>query len=86
MHRAFSFPVTAERSRHKERLEASLAGLLELEVLKERQEGLVLGALALGDIGGGRATWGLLRHGFSLPSARVGENSGLVEQVRVEQN
>ncbi|XP_061637265.1 dapper homolog 3 isoform X1 [Phyllopteryx taeniolatus] len=49
MHRAFSFPVTAERSRTKERLEASLAGLCELELRKQRQEGLVLGALALGD-------------------------------------
>nr|XP_057936165.1 dapper homolog 3-like isoform X2 [Doryrhamphus excisus] len=49
MHRAFSFPVTVERSRTKERLEASLAGLCELELRKQRQEGLVLGALALGD-------------------------------------
>lgn len=49
MHRAFSFPVTVERSRTKERLEASLAGLCELELRKQRQECLVLGALALGD-------------------------------------
>lgn len=48
MHRAFSFPVTVERSRTKERLEANLAGLCELELRKHRQEGLVLGALALG--------------------------------------
>nr|XP_019950463.1 PREDICTED: dapper homolog 3-like [Paralichthys olivaceus] len=48
MHRAFSFPVTVERSRTKERLEASLAGLCELELRKRRQECLVLGALALG--------------------------------------
>lgn len=50
MHRAFSFPVTVERSRTKERLEASLAGLCELELRKQRQECLVLGALALGDL------------------------------------
>ncbi|XP_041669178.1 dapper homolog 3 [Cheilinus undulatus] len=49
MHRAFSFPVTVERSRTKERLEASLAGLCELELRKQRQECLVLGALALVD-------------------------------------
>ena len=49
MHRAFSFPVPVERSRTKERLEASLAGLCELELRKQRQECLVLGALALGD-------------------------------------
>ena len=83
MHRAFSFPVAGERSRYKERLEASLAGLLELEVLKERQEGLVLGALALGDSGCGRPTWGLLRRGFSLTSARAGEQSALAEQQQV---
>ncbi|KAF3692982.1 Dapper 1-A Dapper1b [Channa argus] len=49
MHRAFSFPVTVERSRTKQRLEASLAGLCELELRKQRQQCLVLGALALGD-------------------------------------
>lgn len=49
MQRAFSFPVTVERSRTKERLEASLAGLCELELRKQRQECLVLGALALGE-------------------------------------
>ncbi|KAM3616757.1 uncharacterized protein V6R79_022726 [Siganus canaliculatus] len=49
MQRAFSFPVTVERSRTKERLEASLTGLCELELRKQRQESLVLGALALGD-------------------------------------
>lgn len=49
MHRAFSFPVTVERNRTKQRLEASLAGLCELELRKQRQECLVLGALALGD-------------------------------------
>ncbi|KAK2847000.1 hypothetical protein Q5P01_009999 [Channa striata] len=49
MIRAFSFPVTVERSRTKQRLEASLAGLCELELRKQRQQCLVLGALALGD-------------------------------------
>ncbi|XP_047449971.1 dapper homolog 3-like isoform X2 [Mugil cephalus] len=49
MQRAFSFPVTVERSRTKERLEASLTGLCELELRRQRQECLVLGALALGD-------------------------------------
>ncbi|XP_034023938.1 dapper homolog 1 [Thalassophryne amazonica] len=50
MHRAFSFPVPVERSRTKERLEASLAGLCELELRKQRQECLVQGALALGEL------------------------------------
>ncbi|CAL8335107.1 unnamed protein product [Boreogadus saida] len=49
MHRAFSFPITVERSRTKDRLEASLAGICELELRKQRQECLILGALALGD-------------------------------------
>lgn len=58
MHRAFSFPVTGERSRTKERLEASLVGLCELELRKQRQECLVLGALALGDPGPCFSSWG----------------------------
>lgn len=45
----FPLPAAAERSRNKERLEASLSGLYELELLKQRQESLVLGALLLGD-------------------------------------
>lgn len=49
MYHAFNFPMTAGRSRNKERLEASLAGLGELELSKQRQECLVLGALALGE-------------------------------------
>ncbi|XP_030600878.1 dapper homolog 3 isoform X2 [Archocentrus centrarchus] len=49
MHRAFSFPVTVERSRTKERLEVCVAGLCELELRRQRQECLVLGAMALGD-------------------------------------
>lgn len=61
MFRAFSFPMKAERSRNKERLEASLAGLCELELLKQRQECLVLSALSLGDTVSGRPAWGDLR-------------------------
>ncbi|TRY94196.1 hypothetical protein DNTS_027586 [Danionella cerebrum] len=38
-----------ELNRNKERLEAGLTWLCELEVLKQRQESLVLGALELGD-------------------------------------
>uniref|UniRef100_A0A3Q3NG08 Dishevelled-binding antagonist of beta-catenin 3a n=1 Tax=Mastacembelus armatus TaxID=205130 RepID=A0A3Q3NG08_9TELE len=46
---AFTLPMNAERSRNKERLEASLAGLCELELLKQRQECRVLSALCPGD-------------------------------------
>ncbi|TMS13830.1 Dapper-like protein 3 [Larimichthys crocea] len=59
---AFSLPMKAERSRNKERLEASLAGLCELELLKQRQECRVLSALCLGDSPvPGRPPWGSLR-------------------------
>ncbi|XP_071392212.1 dapper homolog 3-like [Centroberyx affinis] len=59
---AFSLPMKAERSRSKERLEASLAGLCELELLKQRQECRVLSALCLGDSPlPGRPAWGALR-------------------------
>lgn len=59
---AFSLPMKAERSRNKERLEASLAGLCELELLKQRQESRVLSALCLGDSPApGRPLWGALR-------------------------
>ncbi|KAG7470637.1 hypothetical protein MATL_G00115950 [Megalops atlanticus] len=67
MHRAFSFPMTAERSRNKERLEASLAGLCELELLKQRQECLVLSALSLGDTVPGHPAWGDLQPPRSAP-------------------
>lgn len=56
---AFSLPMKAERSRNKERLEASLAGLCELELLKQRQECRVLSALCLGD--SPVPPWGALR-------------------------
>ncbi|XP_069544338.1 dapper homolog 3-like isoform X1 [Brachyistius frenatus] len=59
---AFSLPMKAERSRNKERLEASLAGLCELDLLKQRQESRVLSALCLGDSPfTGRPPWGDLR-------------------------
>ncbi|KAM3868973.1 uncharacterized protein ACN63O_006339 [Diretmus argenteus] len=58
----FSIPMKAERSRNKERLEASLAGLCELELLKQRQECRVLSALCLGDSPvPGRPAWAALR-------------------------
>ncbi|XP_051511981.1 dapper 1-like [Myxocyprinus asiaticus] len=50
--------MDGERSRNKERLEASLAWLCELEMLKQRQESLVLGALSLGDTVPGCMAWG----------------------------
>nr|XP_029527445.1 dapper homolog 1-like isoform X1 [Oncorhynchus nerka] len=67
MYRAFSFPMTAERSRNKERLEASLAGLCELELLKQRQECLVLSALSLGDSVPGRPAWGDVQPAWPVP-------------------
>ncbi|XP_068187975.1 dapper homolog 3-like [Antennarius striatus] len=42
-------PPVAERGRSRERMEASLAGLCELELLKQRQESRVRSALCLGD-------------------------------------
>ncbi|KAJ8412600.1 hypothetical protein AAFF_G00129360 [Aldrovandia affinis] len=66
---AFSFPMTAERSRNKERLEASLAGLCELELLKQRQECLVLNALSLADTTPGHGSWGDLQPPRSAPPA-----------------
>ncbi|XP_068600307.1 dapper homolog 3-like [Brachionichthys hirsutus] len=44
-----SLPMEAERSRNKARMEASLAGLCELELLNQRQESRVRSALCLGD-------------------------------------
>lgn len=82
MHRAFSFAMAAERSRYKERLEATLAGLCELEMLKQRQESLVLSALSLGDSGPGcaRAAWPLIRHCFPSSSNLELEQPGSAEQ------
>ncbi|XP_024287948.2 dapper homolog 3-like [Oncorhynchus tshawytscha] len=61
MYGAFSFPMTAERRRNKERLEASLAGICELELLKQSQECLVLSALSIRDSVPGRPAWGNLQ-------------------------
>ncbi|CAL8398777.1 unnamed protein product [Boreogadus saida] len=86
MFRAFASPMKAERSRNKERLEASLAGLCELELLKQRQECLVLSALCLGDSGTvhGRPTWGDLRGSIrcaaDTPNGGVCDDSGLRRQ------
>lgn len=61
---AFSLPMKAERNRNKERLEAILAGLYELELLKQRQERRVLSALCLGDCPlSSRQPWEDLRSG-----------------------
>ncbi len=46
MFRMFSL-AAAERGRQKRRLELSLAGICELELLKRRHEALIAGALAL---------------------------------------
>lgn len=60
------FPFKEERSRNKERLEASLTALCELELLKQRQESRVLSALCLGDNSAeasGRTAWSAARFG-----------------------
>lgn len=69
---ALSLPMKEERSRNKERLEASLAGLCELELLKQRQESRVLSALCLGDSPvSGQSPWGELRSAlFSLDAPK----------------
>lgn len=73
---AFSRPMKAERSRNKERLEASLAGLCELELLKQRQECRVLSALCLGDsLVPGRPPWGALRSAHYVQDASNGNAS-----------
>ncbi|KAG7515440.1 hypothetical protein JOB18_008308 [Solea senegalensis] len=77
---AFSLPMKAERSRNKERLEASLAGLCELELLKQRQECRVLSALCLGDVPlSGRPPWGALRSArcaLDAPSSNASDENG----------
>lgn len=75
---AFSVPIKAERSRNKERLEASLAGLCELELLKQRQESRVLSALCLGD--SPRPPWGALRSArcaMDAPNGNASDEYGL---------
>lgn len=69
-----SLPMTTERRQNKERLEASLAWLCELELLKQRQESLVLNALSLGDIVPGQPAWG------DLQPARSSQSDVLREQ------
>uniref|UniRef100_UPI0037E8B84D dapper homolog 3-like n=1 Tax=Semicossyphus pulcher TaxID=241346 RepID=UPI0037E8B84D len=76
MFASFSLPMKAERSRNKERLEASLAGLCELELLKQRQEARVLSALCLGDsLSPGRPPWGALRSARCALDAPKGDAS-----------
>ncbi|XP_035034281.1 dapper homolog 1 isoform X1 [Hippoglossus stenolepis] len=81
-----SLPMEAERSRNKELLEASLAGLCELELLKQRQECRVLSALCLGD---SRAPvgppWGALRSArcaLDAPDGNASDENGLGIQTR----
>ncbi|KAI5099960.1 dapper-like 3 [Silurus meridionalis] len=82
MHRAFSFAMAPERSRYKGRLEETLAGLCELEMLKQRQESLVLSALALADSGPGcaRAAWPLIRRCFPSSANLEHGDPGSAEQ------
>ncbi|XP_060911708.1 dapper homolog 3-like [Labrus mixtus] len=76
MFASFSMPMKAERSRNKERLEANLAGLCELELLKQRQEARVLSALCLGDSRApGRPPWGALRSARCALDAPKGDAS-----------
>ncbi|XP_045896685.1 dapper homolog 1-like isoform X1 [Micropterus dolomieu] len=81
----FSLPMKAERSRNKERLEASLAGLCELELLKQRQECRVLSALCLGDSPvSGRPPWGALRSELctlDTPNGSASDDYGLRPQI-----
>ncbi|XP_029304891.1 dapper 1-like [Cottoperca gobio] len=82
---AYSMPMKAERSRNKERLEASLAGLCELELLKQRQECRVLSALCLGDSPvPGRPPWGALRSArcaLDVPNANTSDDYSLSLQT-----
>ncbi|TMS14636.1 Dapper-like protein 3 [Larimichthys crocea] len=84
---AFSLPMKAERSRNKERLEASLAGLCELELLKQRQECRVLSALCLGDSPvPGRPPWGSLRSArcaLDAPKGNASEDFNRRLQARI---
>ncbi|XP_048857551.1 dapper homolog 1-like [Brienomyrus brachyistius] len=68
MQGALSLPMTADRSRNKERIEARLAGLCKLELLKQRQECLVLSALSFGSTVPGHPAHGDLQPPPSAPS------------------
>lgn len=73
------FPFKEERSRNKERLEASLAALCELELLKQRQESRVLGALCLGDNSAdspGRTAWTSLGAASSVTHGEDAQDYG----------
>ncbi|XP_071317307.1 dapper homolog 3-like [Trachinotus anak] len=87
---AFSLPMKAERSRNKERLEASLAALCELELLKQRQECRVLSALCLGDAPvHGRPPWGALRSAscaLDTPNLNASDEYGLGLQTNTLQS
>lgn len=89
---ALSLPMKEERSRNKERLEASLAGLCELDLLKQRQESRVLSALCLGDsLVSGQSPWGDLRSAlFSLDAPKDTTSDDrrhqTVRSVRVRDN
>ncbi|XP_051952631.1 dapper homolog 3 [Xyrauchen texanus] len=72
--------MDGERSRNKERLEASLTWLCELEMLKQRQESLVLGALSLGDTVPGCLAWGDV--GPARSSSREHEQLTLRRQLK----
>ncbi|XP_062869939.1 dapper homolog 3-like [Trichomycterus rosablanca] len=78
MQRVFS----VERSRYKERLEASLAALCELDLLKQRQESQVLNALRLVDCSSGceRSAWPFIRHCFPNNDNLEQEQSGAADQ------
>ncbi|XP_076850769.1 uncharacterized protein dact3b [Brachyhypopomus gauderio] len=77
MHRGISLQMTSERSRNKDRVEASLTWLWELELLKQRQESLVLGALSLGDTVPGCPAWGDLQPARSAESGPSREQEDL---------
>ncbi|XP_059496947.1 dapper 1-like isoform X2 [Stegostoma tigrinum] len=76
---AFSFPVNLDRSRNKEQLEASLAGLRELQILRQRQEYIVQEALHIAGSGRpepGQLNWDLNGEESLYPSFReTGANS-----------
>ncbi|KAL4647294.1 dapper3-like [Arapaima gigas] len=84
MHRASSFPMAAERSRTRERLEATVAALCELQLLRHRQERLVLGALSLGEPVPGHPVWGEPQPPRSAPPprpSRAGDHLTLRRQL-----
>uniref|UniRef100_A0A3Q3K9B3 Dishevelled-binding antagonist of beta-catenin 3a n=1 Tax=Monopterus albus TaxID=43700 RepID=A0A3Q3K9B3_MONAL len=83
MFSAFTLPMKTERSQNKERLEASLADLCELELLKQRQETRVLSALWPRDSPvHHRLPWGALQSaGCSPQQCPWGIKASLEQQV-----